>query len=69
MGIPEAQLIAGEPPPWDRVSRGDCDGCAAEGEVAPVGSVRLCIRCLRQTMWIDEDVRAESAEFYEGITQ
>lgn len=66
MGIPAAQLIAGEPPPWDLVHEGDCDGCARTTEVAPVGEVQLCIRCLRKAMWLDDDVHGEAAEFYEG---
>jgi hypothetical protein len=47
-----AAVGSGEP-------RATATAAPREGEVAPVDSVRLCIRCLRQTMWIDEDLHAE----------
>lgn len=70
MAVLKLVLVAAQsaPPPWERLRFAACDGCAAEAETVPLGEVWLCIACLRFLLWLDEDVRSECAEHYEGLT-
>lgn len=47
---------------------GSCDGCGGETEVAPFAKVFLCFRCFVFAAWLDEDVKAELHEHFEGQT-